>query len=213
MGAKDRTGERYGRLVLLRRADTRGGDGTYLWVCRCDCGEEKEFLVNHLRNGHTQSCGCLHRERTSEMLKKRNTTHGHAFVGSRTPTYRVWRSIFDRLKYDASYRDVVMCDRWLKFENFLADMGEKPEGLTLDRKDNSKGYEPGNCRWVSMLVQQNNRTNNIRLSHLGRCQTLSEWARELGVAYEPMRRKYRRWGSPSNFISMFIDKLFQSGIV
>ncbi len=75
----------------------------------------------------------------------------------------------------------MVCERWEKFENFLEDMGERPEGATLDRKNNDGNYEPGNCRWATGIEQSNNRGNNRRLTHNGKTQTCGQWARELGM--------------------------------
>jgi hypothetical protein len=86
--------------------------------------------------------------------------HGHAIGGKPTPTYESWNAMLDRClsewcpdyaRYGA--KGITVCDRWLNFENFLADMGERPLGTTLDRKDNSGNYEPSNCRWADSTVQ------------------------------------------------------------
>lgn len=76
---------------------------------------------------------------------------------------------------------VTVCDRWLSFDKFLADMGEKPVGASIDRLDNSKGYEPGNCRWATTIQQANNKTNNRLIEFRGETRTVSQWARVLGI--------------------------------
>lgn len=204
--SKDRVGETYGRLTLVARSSQKASDGAYKWVCRCQCGGSVVVAIHHLRTGNVKSCGCLHKEKTVERLKVRNTTHGHSVRGERTATYRTWRSIFDRLKNDPDYEGVELCERWLKFENFLEDMGERPEGKTLDRKDNSSGYCKENCRWADDLEQANNRTNNVYLSHEGRTQSLAQWLRELGLPYESNRRKFHKMGKPSDFVLQLTAK-------
>lgn len=146
-------GERWGMLTVLEKvAATRAGAPR--WRCRCDCGNETVAINNELGNGHTQSCGCWGRRVA--------TSHGHSRPAS--PTYRTWSSMIQRTtnpnnpRYaDYGGRGITVCDAWRKFEGFLADMGERPKGRTLDRIDNDRGYESGNCRWSTPKEQQNNR--------------------------------------------------------
>jgi len=125
-----------------------------------------------MRRGHTGSCGCLH--------KKRATTHG--MYG--TPTYGSWNSMVKRTtdpkQRDFRYwggRGISVCERWLNsFEAFFSDMGERPDGCSLDRIDNSKGYEPGNCRWATAIEQSRNTRKNRILTIDGVSRCLAEWA-------------------------------------
>ncbi|MDE4297182.1 hypothetical protein PXK56_18520 [Phaeobacter gallaeciensis] len=105
-----------------------------------------------------------------------------------TKAYQAWNSMKQRCMNAKSKdypryggRGIKICDRWLSFENFLADMGEKPRDMTLDRIDNDGDYEPGNCRWASARTQSNNRRSNHCLTYEGKTQTLSEWSRETGI--------------------------------
>lgn len=200
---KDRTGTKYGRLTFSSPSQERAADGTLKWWLVCDCGTQIIRNPAKVVHGQIQSCGCLHKEKTVARLVERNTTHGHAVRGKVSSTYRHWQYLFDRLKYDSDYSEVSVCSRWSKFENFLEDMGECPPGLTLDRIKNEKGYEPGNCRWATMLEQQNNRTNNIVLKHQGEEATMSQWCAKFGWPYETSRRAYHRMGCPSDFISQW----------
>jgi len=147
-------GQRFGRLLVLCITKDRALDGSVCWKCRCDCGEVVIVIGGCLRKHQTQSCGCLRNERVSEA----NTTHGHCRPGSITPTYKAWGSMKDRCARDPAYKGIVkVCKRWHNFENFLADMGEKPPGLTLDRYPDPDGdYEPSNCRWATWLQQRHN---------------------------------------------------------
>jgi hypothetical protein len=111
-------------------------------------------------------------------------------------TYTSWANMIDRClnKNAPNYRrygkrGIAVCRRWRMFANFLADMGERPAGLTLGRIDNSKGYEPRNCKWVSMREQANNTRRNVRLQHDGKTMTMSEWAREIGLDPRALRRR------------------------
>lgn len=142
-----------------------------------------------LRNGDSRSCGCFNRDVHRELWKERWTTHGHASRGEYSPTYRVWVNLQTRKRHQ-KYDGITVCERWRdSFETFLADMGERPEGLTIDRIDNDKGYEPGNCRWATQKEQQNNRRNNRLITVNGRTQTLAQWAEETGFNRKTISRR------------------------
>jgi hypothetical protein len=151
-------GKRFARLVVL---DDSGVGKDRRIFCRCDCGNEKSIIANHVRTGRIRSCGCLQRE----IAILSNTIHGHNRIGQRTSEYRIWYAMKDRTLNpkspawdDYGGRGITVCDRWRdSFEAFLADMGPRPSGLTLDRKNNDGNYEPGNCRWATWAEQNNNR--------------------------------------------------------
>ena len=153
----DMTGMRVGRLVVLERAGV-SNDRKATWRCQCDCGGEIVTVGKQLRDGTTSSCGCLRRENSAAML----TVHGHgrARGGNRSPTFISWANMKQRCldpkatsfpRYGAI--GVVVCERWATFQNFLADMGERPPGTSLDRIDPTGNYEPGNCRWADAKTQ------------------------------------------------------------
>lgn len=148
-------GTRYGRLTVVR--DRQPGEKTV--EVRCDCGTETTVRYGDLGR-YTNSCGCLR----TEQLVERSTRHGHASAGNASSLYMTWCDVIGRCtnpshKRWADYggRGITVCERWRDFVNFLADMGERPPGLELDRIDNNRGYEPGNCRWADRSTQAKNR--------------------------------------------------------
>lgn len=185
---KDITNQRFGRLVVLKRV-ANDSHGTAMWLCRCDCGNEKEIRGISLRSGLTLSCGCYHKDKLSET----RTTHGE----SKNRIYTEWQKMKSRCynpnnKYFSYYggRGICICDEWLNsFESFRdwSLQNGYSDILTIDRIDSNGNYEPLNCRWVSRKVQQNN-TRRTRLYTIGNeTKSIAGWCEVYNVPHERVR--------------------------
>lgn len=174
---KDLTGMVFDRLSVIGYVNI---EGARKWACKCECGNFTAKYSSHLLNGSTRSCGCLF----LEVITK----HGHETGRKQSGTYATWRNMIRRcsdpkiLHYE-NYggRGITVCDRWVKFENFLEDMGERPVGMTIERIDNNGNYEPRNCRWATKKEQGRNKRNNKILTFMGQSMTATDWAEKIGV--------------------------------
>jgi hypothetical protein len=172
-------GDKFGRLTILEKTIIKK---RISFLCKCECGNTKIVNRNSLLKNLTKSCGCLQKERV--LLA--NIIHNL----SKTVEYKTWSRLKTRCynKNNEKYknyggRGIKVCQRWLNsFENFLEDMGKRPEGrYSIDRIDVNGNYEPDNCRWATDLEQMNNTTTNKLITYKEKTQTLSQWARELNI--------------------------------
>ena len=181
------TGLKFERLTVVKYAGNR------LYLFKCDCGKEKEYLRWSVTSGKIKSCGCLAQE-FMDNIGERSIKHGHIKNSIKSPTYSSWESMWARVnqKNKKRYKDyggrgITIEERWKDFSLFLLDMGERPEGKTLDRKDNNKGYSIENCKWSSLKEQGRNKRNNNIINYQGREITMVELSETLEVDYEKLR--------------------------
>ena len=184
------TGMKFSRLTVIGPAPKRLVCGVLrtTWACVCDCGNKIDVTTNSLRRGNTKSCGCQKRDSTVA----RNTTHGN----SKHPLYQRWAGMVQRCRNPnhigfANYggRGIKVCERWLNFENFLADMGMPAPGESLDRIDPNADYKPENCRWATAAKQSRNTCRNVIVTVGDKSLTVRDWEIEKGVKRGAFQRR------------------------
>lgn len=185
----DLTGERFGRLVVLKYY--RSEKYNRIWECVCDCGNVCHATTHHLRRGCTRSCGCL----MMETSVSANITHGMA----KSRTYNTWANMLQRCvnPLSTSYINygklgISVCQRWYSFDEFLADMGERPAGTSLDRIDSQGNYEPSNCRWATRKEQANNKRSNRCIEYAGIVKNVSQWADFAKIEYSTLYSRIKK---------------------
>lgn len=187
----DLLNKRFGRLKVLSENPSAYNHKCkkLVWNCICDCGNKTLAYGDNLRNGNTKSCGCFQKYRIAEVRFK----HGR----SNSSIYNTWRDIQIRCynKKDKSYknyggRGIRVCRKWRGssgFVNFLEDMGERPKGLSLERTNNNKGYNPRNCRWATTKEQNSNKRNTTKIFYQGKLQPIAFVALKINKSVSYLR--------------------------
>lgn len=172
-----------------------------MWDCICDCGKPVRCAAHQLLSGKTRSCGCLIRD----GARQRFTTHGELLGGGpRSPEYTAWKNMHQRCENSkrreyARYggRGIRVCERWSRFDLFLADMGRRPSNRhSVERTDNDGNYEPGNCRWGTAKEQCRNRASTRYVEFRGARMSLAAASEAAGLPYEVVRARFYRLGWP-----------------
>lgn len=187
------TGERFGNLTVLSELPSRprpDGKRNRRWfLCRCECGVEREARLDKLRLGLSRSCGCIRPARTSRPSVEDLPEHG------------IWEGMKDRcyLPRSRGYenyggRGIKVCDRWRgSFKAFYEDMGPRPTpDHQLDRINGDGDYEPGNVRWATRAEQNRNRKNNVVLEFRGERMCLVDWAKRFGMSKGTLGDRLKR---------------------
>ena len=182
-------GKKFGKRTVITFVNKRNKHGVHAW-CRCECGKESFVVLSDLRNGRRIGCNsCQH-------LK-----HSGVLSGKKTRLYSAWCAMRSRCytKGNIRYhryggRGIKVCNRWNDFANFSIDMGEPPEGATLDRMDVNGNYEPSNCRWAFSQEQSENKVNSVRIKYNGRVRSIPEVSALINVHPATIYNRYRRRG-------------------
>lgn len=189
-------GEKFTRLTVIEKLPYSPGSVVY-FICKCDCGKIRKVSCYSLADGDSKSCGCLSRDR----IILQSTKHGAANRKKKTLEYHIWVQMIGRCNNEKNKgyrlyggRGVKVCERWLRYENFIADMGRKPSGrYSLDRKDNDGNYEPDNCHWATDIEQARNKRMNRNIEFNGVTQCLSAWAASLKINTASLAERISKW--------------------
>lgn len=196
----DYIGKKFNLLTIESRSDNDRFDRTR-WNCLCDCGGRAVVAYFRLKSGHTKSCGCIKGKSRAKPYRD-------------TPTYNTWLAIKQRCFYERheqyeNYggRGIKVCERWsISFDDFVADMGLKPDGMSIERIDVNGDYEPGNCKWATNEEQSRNRRSNINITMNGKTQCVKDWCDELGLNQDKVYGRIR-WGrSPVEALKCVINQ-------
>jgi len=182
----DLTGKVIGRLTVMEFVGSKivYGRTRRVWKCKCSCGNTIEHTTDQLLQ--VNSCGCIRNEKVANL----NKTHGEA---NKSPEYKAWRGMKERCYSPSSdhynqygNRGISVCERWVhSYENFLMDMGRKPDRTySIDRVNNDGNYTPENCRWATKEEQDNNKQATVKIEFRGKILSMKQWSRELGCNYK-----------------------------
>lgn len=201
--SKIHIGERYERLAIISVSPNRTKSGKPYFICRCDCGNIKEVELSHLRSGDTRSCGCMQQE--SRTIS--NLIHGENRKGKTTRIYTIWGGMNARCRDQNNVlyggRGIDVCKEWsqsfIAFRDWAVCNGYSDD-LSIDRKDNDKGYGPENCRWSTSKEQSRNKRNSRLLIYNGEVKTVVDWSDETGMNAKLIEDRFLRgWDTKDIF--------------
>lgn len=220
----DLSGRRFGRLIVLTRAENNARGKSY-WLCQCDCGEKTKVRADGLRGGSSQSCGCLGRERRLKATQKHGLSKCSQYYH---PLYSVWDGIIQRCtnSNSGSYRlygerGIAICKEWrndfTSFYNWALSNGYE-KGKQIDRINVDGGYKPSNCRWVTTYEQARNKRSNVYVEYEGKKMCLTDAAALAGIKmatiyYRRKRNKPLFAPIKGRSISSGLPELMDAGII
>lgn len=196
----DITGQRFGRLTVIKKSEKRDSGGNVFWVCRCECGNIKDICSRELRRKSSISCGCYNREHNQKTLGQRGYGKTHGKIN--TKLYRVYRTMITRCcnknceKFkNYGERGITICTEWRKdfqlFYDWAMSHGYK-EGLTIERIDVNGNYCPENCEWIPSFMQAKNKTTTHKIKYNNSIKTIEELSVETGISYHTIYNRYRK---------------------
>ena len=205
----DLTGQKHGKLTVIRRNGI-SKDRYIKWLCQCECGKQTIVRGESLKNGNTKSCGCLQKELLK--LNPNSLKHGQSSDGI-SRIYKTWENMIERCtnpnhkQYkDYGGRGIKVCEAWIKFNGFFKDMGEKPNGLTLDRINNNGDYCKENCKWSTSKEQARNKTNNILITIDGITKCLAGWCEIYRLNYHTVCWRLNNGWTPEEALEIIPRK-------
>lgn len=203
----DLTGQTFSRLIVIKRVEN-DKYGHTRWLCQCKCGKRQKAQGGHLRAGCVQSCGCLQKE-ISIQVGKQKIKHGHNCRNKRSKTYVTWVNMIYRCTNpnvknykDYGGRGIKVCKRWLRFENFLEDMRERPKGFTLDRVNSDGDYCKGNCKWSTPKEQARNTRKNKLITINGIMKCLAEHCEDRELNYHTVYYRLQHKWTPEEALEL-----------
>lgn len=189
----DLSGQKFNRLFVIERNLNK--KHPVEWFCKCDCGNITSVQSHGLKSGTSKSCGCFKKESMSKIAIKHDK--------SLSSIYKIWTSAKGRClnpknksyhRYGA--RGITISKDWMNFDNFYRDMGDHPEGFSLDRIDNDKGYSKENCRWATPKEQSSNTCKNLKLIYENKEYNLwdlyEKFSKPLNILYSVVWRRIKR---------------------
>jgi len=199
-------GMKFGRLTVIRYTQSEPRQGP-CYLCRCECGNEKEIRGSSLTHGATESCGCIQREHAkSGWAHYQGNGKPHGKTG--TQIYRCWEDLMSRCynKNSVAYKyygakEIQTPNHWKHFDGFYKDMGDPPtEKHTIDRIEGSKGYSKENCRWATRMEQAHNTKANVNITYRGQTHCRAEWARRIGISDDALKWRLKHgWSKEKSF--------------
>lgn len=204
----DLTGQKFGRLTVIKYYGSTKRRRN-MWLCKCECGNEKVVEGSHLKSGHTKSCGCIQMENIKKINYKTGMSNTRLYYAYRNMLNRCYRKKSTMYKY-YGLRGIKVCNEWKDkkdgfkvFSEWALNNGYA-ENLSLDRIDCNKGYCPENCRWVDLYVQANNKRNNYKLKINGKVDTVGNWARNLNISYWNLLH-YAKGGKNTKYPDLVVE--------